>query len=488
MLSALRAHRVRLNASVRLAVVLSLVTVTSGCAAANAAWRAGPMGMAAEWTIRDHLAYGRPEQAWAAMRDEKLAPRDALLRHMYRGVISLHAGEFEQGAKSMDRAWTLVDDRYTRRLRDGASSLVTSDASLPYYPLPTEQLFIPYYGALNWLAMGELDEAVVETRRLAMLLQSESGPKPTPQLEGALRYVSGVLFEAAGDQQDAIVAYRNAAALLGSLPGDTIPASADSGDVVVIVEDGFVARPEPQSLAIYTSNDEISALRTGRDADRILVAHRVRNRAIDPNWNRTDVGWLTYEVNWATIGAGTPGFGSVTVETNPRSFTTMSVDVSPSVSRDFNALVPEKLARGIARAAVRHAAMEAAGNQIGKAISGEDDDEDDDDQPTAGGRILRAIFGLVLGSLAVGSTAIDQPDLRAWQLLPDRLTIARLRLSVGEHPIFVLQNGAKVQIGTATVRPGGVTVMNYRLWPGPGARQVAGSALAALKQNASVAK
>lgn len=477
--NALRAHRVRLSTSgvlnattTRLAVVLTLILGMSGCAAANAAWRAGPMGIAAEWTIRDHLAYGRPEQAWAAMRDEKLAPRDALLRHMYRGVISLHAGEFEQGAKSMDRAWSIVDDRYTRRIRDGASSLVTSDASLPYYPLPTEQLFIPYYGALNWLAMGELDEAVVETRRLAMLLQSESGPKPTPQLEGALRYVTGVLFEAAGDRQDALVAYRNAAVKLGSLPGDTIPPSADSGDVVVLIEDGFVARPEPQSLSIYTSDDELTALRRGRDADRIVVAHRVRSRANDPNWVAPEVGWLTYQVNWATIGAGTPGYGSITVETNPRRFSTLSVAVSPSVSADFSALVPEKLARGIARAAVRQAAMKAASNQIGKAISGEDDDEDDDDEPAAGGRILRGLFGLVLGSLAVGSTAIDQPDLRAWQLLPDRLTVARLRLSVGEHPIFVTQGETRVQIGTATVRPGGVTVMNYRLWPGPGARQV----------------
>lgn len=57
----MRAHRA---ANVlTLVVVLPLVLVTSGCAAANAAWRAGPMGIAAEWTIRDHLAYGRPAQA-----------------------------------------------------------------------------------------------------------------------------------------------------------------------------------------------------------------------------------------------------------------------------------------------------------------------------------------------------------------------------------------------------------------------------------------
>lgn len=471
MLRVLRAHRVWL--AVRLAVVLPLILVTSGCAAANAAWRAGPMGMAAEWTIRDHLAYGRAEQAWAAMGDHHIAPRDALLRHMYRGVISLHAGQYEQGAKSIDRAWSIVDDRFTKRISRGAVSLVTSDASLPYYPLPTERLFIPYYGAMNWLAMGEMESASVEARRLAMMLQAEGEQKPTPELEGALRYITGVLFEAAGDRQDAQVAYRNAAVLLGTLPGDTLSAGADSGDVVVIVEDGFVARPQPQSLAVYTSDGEFSALRSGRDADRILVANRVRDRARDPHWRAPNVGWLTYEVNWATIGSGTPSNTAVEVTTNPRAFAALTAQVSPSVAQDFTALVPEKLARGIARAAVRHAALTAASHQMDGAIArNDDDDDDDDDGPTAGARVFRALFGLLLGGLAVSSTVIDQPDLRAWQVLPDRLTIARLRLPVGEHPIYVSQGTKPMRIGTATVRNGGVAVMHYRLWPGLGGRQL----------------
>ncbi len=460
-----------------MAVVLSLVFVTSGCAAANQAWRAGPMGIAAEWTIRDHLIYGRPEQAWEAMGNKKVAPQDALLRHMYRGVISLHAGEYDQGAKSMDRAWTIIEDRYTKRVSTGALALITSDASLPYYPLATEMYFVPYYGALNWLAQGDLDETAVEARRLAMLLQSDDGTRPTRELEGALRYVTGVLFEAAGEYQDAMVAYRNAAALGLSLPGDTLRAGADSGDVVVIIEDGFVARPEPQSLGVYTSGDEIIALTTGRDAQRLVVANRVRNRANDPDFSRDEVGWLTYEVNWATIGEPTRTPGTVGVQASNASFNTLSAEVSTSVGRDFTAEVPAKLARGIARSAVRYAAMRAASHQIDKAINGDEDDDDDDaeDKPSTAGRVLRAIFGLGLGALSVSSTIIDQPDLRAWQLLPDRLSIARLRLPVGEHPIQVMVGDQLVTVGTATVRPGGVAVMTYRAWPGPGARRTMAS-------------
>ncbi|WKW11944.1 hypothetical protein Strain138_001215 [Pseudogemmatithrix spongiicola] len=445
-----------------LALALPLVLGTSGCATANAAWRAGPMGIAAEWTIRDHLMYGRADQAWIAMGDKKVAPRDALLRHMYRGVIALHAHEYAAGAKSMDRAWQIVEDRYTKRLSAGAMSLMTSDAALPYYPLATEHYFVPYYGALNWLAQGNLDETAVEARRLAMLLQAE-GRKPARELEGALRYFTGVMFEAAGEYEDARVAYRNATALLGTLPGDTLRAGADSGDVVVIVEDGFVGRPQPQTLGIYTNSDELVGLTTGSDANRIIIANRVANRRYDPFNHDASLGWLTYEVNWATFGDPTPGPHPIEVRTNPRTFPLLQADVTGSVGGDFEREVPAKLARGIARAAVRYAAMRAAEGQIDRAINGDEDDEDKED--TRSQRIPRMLFGLLLGAFSVSSTVIDQPDLRAWQLLPHRLTIARVRLPVGEHPIEVLQGGVVHPLGTVTVRPGGVAVLTHRAWP-----------------------
>jgi hypothetical protein len=443
------------------ALALSLVLGTSGCAVASAAWRAGPMGIAAERTIRDHLTYGRADQAWVAMSDTKVAPRDVLLRHMYRGVIAVHAREYAAGAKSMDRAWQIVEDRYTKRLSAGAVSLVTADAALPYYPLATEHYFIPYYGALNWLAQGKRDATAVEARRLAMLLQAE-GRKPVRELEGALRYVSGVFFEAVGERQDAMVAYRNAAALLGTLPGDTLPAGPDSGDVVVIVEDGFVGAPQPQTLGVYTNADELVALTSGSDVSRIRVAERVAARRNDRFDQRADVGWLTYEVNWATFGDAMQGPQPIEVRTSPVSFPALYAGVTGSVREDFAREVPAKLARGIARAAVRYTAMRAAEAKIDRAVHGDKDEDDDEAKKARAGRML---LGVLLGAFSVGSTVIDQPDLRAWQLLPDRLIIARLRLPVGEHPIQVHQGGAVHDLGMARVRPGGVTVLSHRVWP-----------------------
>jgi hypothetical protein len=111
---------------------------------------------------------------------------------------------------------------------------------------------------------------------------------------------------------------------------------------------------------------------------------------------------------------------------------------------------------------VRYAATRAAERAFDKA--GEDREERKEDGKKGGGwgSILLGI-GLLAGSLT--SAAIDQPDLRAWQVLPDRITVARLRLPVGEHPIEVVRDGVAVTIGTVSVAPGSVVVLNHRWWP-----------------------
>ncbi|MEX2181949.1 MAG: hypothetical protein WD771_07900 [Gemmatimonadaceae bacterium] len=462
-----RAHRVPgLPRPLRLAVALPLLWLGGGCATAGAAWRSGPAGVSAEWALRDHLSFGRADAAWTSMRDKKIAPADVLLRHMYRGVISLHAGEFDAGTRSMDRAWTIAGDRYTKRLSAAAVSMVTSDAALPYDPGVTEMMFIPYYGGLNWLARNERVEAAVEARRLAALLASDAGPKPPVGLQGVLRYVSGVMFESAGERQDALVAYRNAAALLGTLPGDTLLAPPDAGDVVVIIEDGFVGRPEPRTLGVWMDGDELVALTTGKKNERYLVARTVAERRHDrtfhePGFSR--VGWLTYEVNWASFAAPSRGSIGVGARSAGVEFATVTADVTAAVQDDFEREQPARLARAIARAAIRYAAMEAADKAFESARKERKKNKEEGEKGGGWGRIL---LGIGLLATSVTSSAIDQPDLRAWQLLPDRITVARLRLPVGEHPIEVVRGGEVVSLGVVTVTPGGVAVLNHRWWSG----------------------
>ena len=473
-----------------LALAIPLFT---GCAAAGQSWRAGPAGIPVERQLREQLTAGEFDAAFSSLKDKKVAPADLLLRHMYRGVAALHAGEYDAGAKHFDRAWEVAFDRYTKRLSDGALAMLTGDGALPYDPGTAEMMFIPYYGALTWLARNERQSAAVEVRRLSNLLESEQGPQPNDQFRGVMRYVAGAMYEVAGERNDADVSYRNAARLLGAAPLDTVAPDAEHGDVVVIIEDGFVIRPEPQSLVFWFNDGEFAALSGNSPEERFSAVRSMRaRRGLRNDW--AGEGFRSVSLNWpamepehhvaerARIGAralvSLPGQLPVAFEDAAKPTTielgvptsqamvsaqTVSASVSDAVRAEFERAQPARLARAIARAVLRDAALKGAGDAFSKAADGDDDDDDDDKKAKAAGRVLLGLGLLVAGA---SSAILDQADLRAWQLLPDRVTVTRMRLPVGEHPVEILRGGEAVSLGTVTVRPGSVTLLTHRFFPG----------------------
>ncbi len=463
-----------------------LVLLGTGCATAKQSWRAGPAGIPAERSLRAQLRAGHFEAAWTAVNDRKIAPADALLRHMYKGVVALHAGEFETGGRAIDRAWTLTQDRWTKRASDGALSMVTSDAALPYYPGMAERMFIPYYGMLTWLARNERTQAAVEARRLSSLLESGDGDPPAARFRGVMRYVAGVTYELAGETNDAQVSFRNAALLLdGGLPGDTLPADSLHGDVVVLIEDGFVGRPVPQVATYWYNDDELALLSSDQDSERLAMGTVLQHRRHDSRYGDDHWRGASYHsvaLTWPAFDdshRGSLPLGARAVgDSGAIAAATVTTDITPSVRADFERRQPMRLARAIARAAVRDAALVAAGKSFEDAVkdgdkSG-DDKKDKDDDGVNWGKIL---LGVGLFATGATSSVLDQPDLRAWQLLPDRVTVARMRLPVGEHVVEVTRGAQVISLGRVSVAPGSVSLLTHR-WFGA-ARPACGARVAA---------
>jgi hypothetical protein len=450
-----------------------------GCASAGHAWRAGPAGMEAERVIRGQLTSGQYETVLISLKDKKLAPSDRLLQHMYRGVAALHAGEFEIGTRSLDRAWQIADDRWTKRLGDAAAGMTTGEGALPYSPPPAERMFLPYYGALNWLARNERDDAAVEARRLSGLLAGENAAMPDTNFLGAMRYIAGVIFETVGDRNDADVAYRNSAALLGgALPMDTIPPDSAHGDVVVLIEDGFVVRPEPRELDFWLNDDEVKVLDGSDDLARLETFSQVRGRRHGHGgWESED--YRLVSLRWPTMPAQHDFAPRASIGARVwtgeafRYAPMLELDVSDAVRTDFERRQPARLSRAVARAALREAtlkgagkAFDAAGKEIAKPEEDDDDEGDDEEKGTNGWKVAAAvILGLGLFAIHTSSVILDQPDLRAWQVLPDRVAIARFRLPAGEHQVEVTRDGVAYSLGTVTVEGGRVTVLTHRWWP-----------------------
>ncbi|MEA5445731.1 hypothetical protein VCB98_07860 [Gammaproteobacteria bacterium AB-CW1] len=182
---------------------------------------------------------------------------DRLLYHLERGAVAHLAGDFEQSIVLLAEAEMIGEDLYTRYFRDGLRSAMSNPRNAPYRGTVYELAYIHYYQALNFAALAQasdnwrdrrdhLDSALVETRKLDARLHelsilegsyeevSEGGRRNTIMsslLVGFhgmseeiadrdslrfrdaawLRYLTGVLYEMAGELDNARIAYTQAA-------------------------------------------------------------------------------------------------------------------------------------------------------------------------------------------------------------------------------------------------------------------------------------
>jgi hypothetical protein len=503
----------------RLATRTLLATTALLGACATSGRQYGRDGLArVDHVVRENLVAGRYGSAYEAALGKDAHLRDRLLRALAVGTLGLYAARTDSSVWALDRAWSLAEDRWSKRLASAAASVAVNDYVLPYTPGPTERLFIPFYGALSWSARGDRDDAAVEARRLVQLL-GEAAPDSTAlapgELRGLLHYVAGAVFEAAGDRPAADVAYRNAERLVSvPMSRDTSAADSLSGDVVVVLEQGFVGHPAPRELTVWVSRDELGALRSHGDERRLGTAGSVRAREgmfrYHPYYSRRglDVG-LT--INWAEFRDGRDVAPSVMLAAHGAAQSVVGGgNVTRAVRADFERGQPARFTRALLRASGRAAIYKAAGDQLSKAgdndrrrnprsaerdergergdrgegsipakpdmleaLKKEKEGKDDHDR-TAVGRVLA---GIGLFALAAAAEVNDPADLRSWNLLPHDLRVVRLRLGAGERDVRAVIDGEEILVGRAVVRAGEVTVLSQRLFRSPSRSPLVVSAL-----------
>ncbi len=475
----------------------------TGCA--HAALQYGRDGLApVDRVLRANLAAGQYGSAYETSLGTEVRTRDRLLRALSVGTLGFYANRTDSSVWALDRAWSLTEDRWTKRVSAAAASVVVNDYVLPYTPGRTERLFIPYYGALSWLARGDGDDAAVEARRLvqALGIAGDGGDDAADgNVRGVLHYVAGAVFEATGNRDAADVAYRNAQRLVQvAVARDTTVADSLLGDVVVVVERGFVGHPVPRDETVWVSRGEAGVLRAhdGDNSDRTArgIGMREGTRGLAPGYARGLGMEVGLSLNWAEFRDGRDpvrSFALVTPEASQE--VAGGGNVTQAVRADFQRGQPARFARALLRAATRATLHKAAGDQLAKVgTDGRDPDGDarrghngrggtadrvdltpartttsdatggdaTDDKMRTAGAVGRALLGLSMFALAAASDVYDVPDLRSWNLLPHDVRVVRLRLPAGVQDVHAVIDGQSVIIGRADVRRGQVRVLTYR--------------------------
>lgn len=515
------------NPSVSLAV-LALALTLGGCARIFGSHDIARSGLSRpDEHLRRLLAAQQADSAGARLARQEGAPADELLRLLYSGVVAHYAGRYEESATALDRAAALAEDRYTRSLTRGALSLVSSDLALAYQPSRTERLLIHYYGTLNYLRRNDLEEAAVEARRLSQLLQAyeESGVDEALRgLHGILHSFAGAAFEAAGEHNDADVAHRRALALSGDAAAAVPPAEAarsdSAGQVIVVLEEGFVAHRVEQELVLVLLPEDVAGLAGGDEAGRTAAAADVAARVLAQAFRaagESEPGEGRPRRLMVTLPAGQPQAASAQCrpregaqgggpgqaaggaapaaaqapdsasnracpkkrERNPYFLKIAWPVYRSSAPREHRAAAivvdsagaaPVQLAGDVSRAAVqefqqqralllaRLVARAASKLALTRAVEREAGEEKE-----ALGRVLGLVTNL-------GTLLLERADTRSWHLLPGRVGVARLRLPPGRHTVTVVldaageRSGRRLELGTIDLRPLEIRFLTARLW------------------------
>jgi len=143
---------------------------------------------------------------------KKAGSRNALLFQLEKGYILSRLNFPDSANTYFLQADRTMDDAHTQTGSE-ILALVTNPMMKPYKAEEVEKILLHYYLALNFIKLNNFDAARVECRRIELTLQTLSDKYPNQhryRCDAFAQMVSGLLYEAQGELNDAFISYRNA--------------------------------------------------------------------------------------------------------------------------------------------------------------------------------------------------------------------------------------------------------------------------------------
>jgi hypothetical protein len=419
--------------------------------------------------IDESLRAGDVQRADAILEaaHQEYDAKSQVLYRMDRGMTLHLAGRYEDSTAVLEKAEQEVEQLYTRRITTQAKALLSNDTELPFEGAAYEQVMLNVIKALNYAIAGNLQEALVEARRAdhrLNVLADQAAGKPDAYRDDAFaRYLSGILFEAAGELNDAFIAYRKAheayvaarawsrTPVPSSLPADLLRITdalhltdehthyrqtfADVpwdpaidrrhlAQVVVVGYHGRAPRKDDQFLDLPISPEAL----------RLVLLTKM---AVGPNTTSRDARAaesLLYGLSGRVVRVALPrliqqkttiAYELVSLIGNGTAYSVRSElvqDLSALAAKHFSDQFTSLAIKAVARAAIKYAAAEGLARGA----------------RAAAGRDAGPLVGLLVGSLAKTlSITTEEADKRSWRTLPDEIHLARLWVPPGSYELRI---------------------------------------------------
>ncbi|HET8579492.1 MAG TPA: hypothetical protein VFL31_00690, partial [Nitrospiraceae bacterium] len=420
--------------------------------------------------VEDSLRAGDATKADQILeRSEKdYGSKSQVLYHMDRGMTLQLAGRYQDSNAVLEQAEEEVDRLYTRHLRTETKAFLINDTELTYEGDSYEQVMINVLKAVNYALMGAWNEALVEARRIdhrLNVLSDRVGEKDAYRNDAFARYLSGIIYEATGDLNNAFIAYRNAyeeyrrvrswsrtpippmlrTDLLRVTDGlhliqehedyrrefaditwQPIADQQRLAQIIVIDYNGRAPRKEDQFIDLPISLDALKL---------VLLTKGVVGPS-NQNQDSRAVESVLYGLSGRVVRVALPrlipqktqvAYGQVSLSGASGSFSTRT-ELAQNLTAIAEKTLSDRFAsiavKSVARAAVKYSLAEGVGRGA-QAAAGKD-----------AGPWVGLLAGALAKTLAVAS---EEADKRSWRTLPDEVQVARLWVPSGDYELRVRQ-------------------------------------------------
>ena len=418
--------------------------------------------------VIEPLERGQSEDAYTYL--QKHTPKKPDIPFLFElGLVAHYANKFQESSTAFAQAADIAEDRYTKSVSKEVSSLITSDKLRPYPGTRYERLLSHYYRAINYVYQGELDGALVECRRATGLINYFKDEKDYDFFgTGFLAYLSGVLFEATGEWNDAYISYKQAAAYYQNAAEKTgVETPKDIGHSLVRLARKLGFTDEFERYQRQYGNPPLRPENTGelilfyesgyippKTEEALMFPILKKDDVEDEKFVPTLMGreGMVYEeieleyllrVAIPTIGSHRPRFAGIEVAVGTMKANGVLVeDVENIAIETFNAQRPIILLRTLGRALLKYLAYREANKQ-------------------------HEALGL-LANLA--GVVTEQADTRSWQTLPNQIFMVRMSLPEGTHTLnfsFLDANGrvgGRDSAPNIKITPNRITFWNHRTY------------------------
>lgn len=158
---------------------------------------------------------GNAETANSALDKNKKAATDKnkLLYFLQKGVVLQMLDRYQESNDYFEKAYIFTED-YRKNYTKEAAGILINPMVKPYTGEDHELVLMHYFKALNYLRMNQYEESLVECRRLNnrlnLLNDRYENKKNRYRRDAFAMNLTGIVYEASGDINNAFVSYRNA--------------------------------------------------------------------------------------------------------------------------------------------------------------------------------------------------------------------------------------------------------------------------------------